>query len=249
MFSYICINKDNTVIMIGIYKITNTKNNKVYIGKSSDIERRWKEHIRHSKDEFTKEKPPIHRAINKYGVDSFIFQIIEECDEESLNDREVFYINLYDSRNKEKGYNITMGGDGGPVMYGSSNPNSVVNEEDVMYIRECYKNGVYKMDCYNCLLKKKPLNINTFNSIWFGRSYKSIMPEVFTEENRLAHKRLALEKRTPKHCNKVKNFVFDIRTLQKQGRKYSEVRDMYNFINVNTFNDIWCNRTFEYIQA
>ena len=39
-----------------------------------------------------------------------------------------------------------------------------------------------------------------------------------------------------------------IRTLKKQGLKYSEVRDMYNFINVNTFNDIWCNRTFKYIQ-
>ena len=83
--------------MVGIYKITNTKNNKVYIGKSTDIERRWKEHIRHSKDEFTKEKPAIHKAINKYGV-------------------------------------------------------------------------------------------NTFNSIWHGKSYKNIMPEVFTEDNRLAQR-------------------------------------------------------------
>ena len=35
--------------MIGIYKIVNILNNKIYIGKSSDIEKRWKEHIRHSK--------------------------------------------------------------------------------------------------------------------------------------------------------------------------------------------------------
>lgn len=37
--------------MIGIYKIVNILNNKIYIGKSSDIEKRWKEHIRHSKTE------------------------------------------------------------------------------------------------------------------------------------------------------------------------------------------------------
>lgn len=235
--------------MIGIYKITNTKNNKVYIGKSTDIERRWKEHIRHSKDEFTKEKPAIHKAINKYGVNAFIFQVLEECKEDDLNSREMFYIDLYDSNSKKKGYNLTIGGDGGPIMYGNSNPKSVLSEEDVIYIRECYKNGVYKMDCYNNLLKKQKLNINTFNSIWHGKSYKNVMPEVFTEENRLAQKRLAFEKRTPKHCNKVKSFVVQIRVLKKQGLKYSEVRDMYNFINVNTFNDIWCNRTFKYIQA
>ena len=134
-------------------------------------------------------------------------------------------------------------------MYGNSNPQSVISEEDVVYIRECYKNGIYKMDCYNSLLKKGPLNFNTFNSIWFGKSYKNIMPEVFTEENRLKNKKLAFEKRVPKHCHKVKDFVLEIRLLQKQGEKYSQVRDMYNFINVNTFNDIWCNRTFKYIQA
>lgn len=246
---YICIDIDNTVIMIGIYKITNTKNQKVYIGKSIDIERRWKEHIRHSKDEFSKEKPPIHRAINKYGVDAFEFQIIEECDIEILNNREVYYITFYKSNDKNKGYNITTGGDGGPIMYGSSNPQSVLCEEDVIYIRECYKNGVYKIDCYNELSKRKQLNFNTFNSIWFGKSYKNIMPEVFTEENKLIHKKLSLSKRTLKHCNKVKSFALEIRILQKQGQKYSEVRDKYNFININTFNDIWCNRTFKYIQA
>lgn len=235
--------------MIGIYKITNIINNKVYIGKSTNIERRWKEHIRHSKDEFTKEKPPIHKAINKYGLESFIFEIVEECEVDFLNEREMFYIKFYNSRNKKKGYNITEGGDGGPVMFGNSNPRSVIREEDVIYIRECYKKGMYKIDCYNTLNSRMPLNFNTFNSIWFGKSYKNIMPEVFTEENRLIHKKLAFEKRTPKHCNKVKKFVLEIRLLKKQGHKYSEIRDLYNFINVNTFNDIWLNRTFKYIQA
>ena len=242
------INKDNTVIMIGIYKITNIKNNKIYIGKSANIERRWKEHVRHSKAQ-CKRKSAINKAIYEFGVDSFDFQVIQECKEEQLNELEIYYINLYSSRDEDKGYNITQGGAGGPIMYGKHNPQSVVSEEDVAYIRQCYKNGVYKIDCYNALLEKCHLNFNTFNSIWAGRSYKNIMPEVFTEENRLKHRELAFKKRTPKHCNKVKDFALEIRLLQKQGYKYSEIRDRYSFINVNTFNDIWCNRTFKYIQA
>lgn len=235
--------------MIGIYKIINVKNNKIYIGKSIDIQRRWKEHVRHSKDEFLRKKSPIHKAINKYGASSFKFEILEECKEEELNEREMFYINLYNSRDKKKGYNITEGGDGGPIMYGSSNPLSVISEELVIYMRECYKNGVYKFDCYETILKKQELNINTFNTIWYGKTYKKIMPEVFTEENRKLQRKKSYEKRTFKHCNKVKPFVLEIRKLQKDGLNYKTVRDMYNFINVNTFNDIWCNRTFKYIQA
>lgn len=235
--------------MIGIYKITNSSNGKVYIGKSADIERRWKEHIRHSKDEFTKEKPPIHRAINKYGAEAFIFEVIEECKENELNEKEKFYIQLYDSRNKKKGYNISEGGDGGPVLDDVSNPNSVLDMKTVVHIRECYRDGVYKLDCYNDIKQKIDLNFNTFNSIWFGRSYKKVMPEVFTEENRKFHRDLAFKHRTPKHVNKVKDYVLEIREKKKKGMKYSEVRDLYNFINVNTFNDIWMNRTFKYIYS
>lgn len=233
--------------MVGIYKITNNLNNKVYIGKSLDIERRWKEHIRHSKDEFSREKPPIHKAINKYGASSFTFTVLEECDESRLDELEMYYIKKYDSRNKSKGYNITQGGDGGPIMCGISNPNSSLDINDVIYIRECYKNGVYKIDCYNEIYARTGLNFNTFNSIWFGRSYKDVMSEVFTEELRQYHKALAFKHRTPKHCNKVKEYVMGIRIKRKEGFKYSEVRDMYSFINVNTFNDIWMNKTFKYI--
>lgn len=202
--------------MIGIYKITNIKNNKIYIGKSTDIKRRWKEHIRHSKDEHKRKKCPLHMAINKYGKDLFKFEVIEECKVDVLDEREMYYIKLFDSKNKKKGYNITNGGDGGPIMYGSLNPNSVLSEDDVVYIRECYKNGVYKMDCYKVLLEKNGINYNTFSSIWHGRSYVKIMPEVFTEENRIIHRNIAFEKRTPKHCNKVKKYVLEIREKQKK---------------------------------
>ena len=121
-----------------------------------------------------------------------------------MDDLEIYYIKEYNSTNRKIGYNVTNGGDGGPIMYGSKNPNSIMTEESVAYIRQCYNNGVYKMDVYEEMLERYNLNYNTFCSIWLGRSYKKIMPEVFTEENRKYHRDLAFKNRTPKHIEKVK---------------------------------------------
>lgn len=93
--------------MIGIYKITNTINNKSYIGQSINIASRWAEHKRLSA---TKDQRIIYRAIRKYGLENFTFEVLEECQEEELNNREIYWINFFDSF--ENGYNMTYGGDG-----------------------------------------------------------------------------------------------------------------------------------------
>jgi group I intron endonuclease len=78
--------------MKGIYKIT-SPSNKVYIGQSIDIERRF----RHYKRMVCKEQIKIYNSFLKYGVDSHIFEILELCDTKDLNNRERHYQNLYDS--------------------------------------------------------------------------------------------------------------------------------------------------------
>jgi group I intron endonuclease len=78
--------------MIGIYKIT-SPSNKVYIGQSIDIERRF----RHYKRMVCKDQVKIYNSFLKYGVDSHIFEILELCDTKDLNNRERHYQNLYDS--------------------------------------------------------------------------------------------------------------------------------------------------------
>ena len=90
----------------GIYKFTNKINGKIYIGQSVNIERRIREHFcRH-------DGTPFHLALEKYGRDNFIIEILEECNIDVLNDREKYYISLYNSENKSKGYNRTSGGEG-----------------------------------------------------------------------------------------------------------------------------------------
>lgn len=92
----------------GIYKITNKINSKCYIGQSNDINRRWRQELSPN----AKLNPHLARAFEKYGTDNFEFEIIEECQRELLNEREQFWINLYNSSDKNFGYNKTLGGDG-----------------------------------------------------------------------------------------------------------------------------------------
>lgn len=93
-----------------IYKITNLINQKAYIGKTTNtIKERWGEHISESKSERAKNRP-IYRAINKYGVENFSIELIEEVDIKELSDKEIYWIGYYDTYNN--GYNATLGGDG-----------------------------------------------------------------------------------------------------------------------------------------
>lgn len=91
----------------GIYKITNKVNNKCYIGQSKDIIKRWKTEYK-----WHKLNNHLHSAFNKYGLENFDFEIIEECEPSLLNEREKFWINVYNSFDRNFGYNKTLGGAG-----------------------------------------------------------------------------------------------------------------------------------------
>ena len=97
--------------MIGIYKIENLINGKVYIGQSINIKERWNEHklinSRASKDALKKQKYPLYLAFQKYGLENFSFEVLEECPREQLNEKEKYYIDLYSSY--DYGYNSTRG--------------------------------------------------------------------------------------------------------------------------------------------
>lgn len=98
--------------MCGIYKITNLLNNKVYIGQSVNIARRWKDHrSRPFQQGEDFERNYLYRAIRKNGLENFSFEIIEECAQEELNEKEKYWISHYKSYLEDFGYNQTLGGD------------------------------------------------------------------------------------------------------------------------------------------
>ena len=88
-----------------IYVITNLINNKQYVGQTTRFrERMWE----HEKDHRT--NSVLHQAIEKYGTDNFQVDIVEECAEDQLNEREIYWINQLGTYHV--GYNLTRGGDG-----------------------------------------------------------------------------------------------------------------------------------------
>lgn len=94
--------------MAYIYKITNTINGKMYIGKTEQtIEKRFQQHCRDSKKDGFSHRP-LYRAMQKYGVEFFSIEEIEETD--SPEERETYWIEFYGTF--KNGYNATIGGDG-----------------------------------------------------------------------------------------------------------------------------------------
>ena len=93
-----------------IYKSTNKITGKIYIGQTTHtLDKRIKGHIKESKIESNR---PFMLSINKYGEDNFTFETIDSANNlDELNDKEVYWINFYNSVSPN-GYNVTGGGQG-----------------------------------------------------------------------------------------------------------------------------------------
>ncbi len=91
----------------GIYKITNTVTNMVYIGQSKDIKTRWREHMKCGLGIDTPVGNKLYAAMIEDGIENFTFELLETCLSSELDEKEKLYIELYDSYNF--GYNLTKG--------------------------------------------------------------------------------------------------------------------------------------------
>ena len=160
--------------MVGIYKITNKINGKVYIGQSNNIERRKREHFDWNKTS----KQYIDIIIRDLGQENFSFEVLEECSLEELTCKEKQYIQQYNSF--YDGYNKTKGGQNEYC----GNPK--VTKEDVINIRTAYKNYEQRKNVYE--LYKDKITFSGFCRIWDGSRWKNIMPEIYTKENKRIHR-------------------------------------------------------------
>lgn len=125
--------------MIGIYKIT-SPTNKIYIGQSVNIEKRWKYH-KLSKD---KKCSKLYSSFKKYGVDKHKFEVIHICIENELNELEKYYVDLYNCFNSKYGLNLKDGG--------GSKGN--VSEETKLKISKATKGRVGKKKTYEQKLEQ-----------------------------------------------------------------------------------------------
>ena len=103
----LCNNIIGTSTKCGIYKITNQKDDMCYIGQSVDLATRWKDHAKCGLGIDTPPANKLYQSMIEDGLWNFSFEILEECPREQLDEKEKYYINLYQS--KSYGFNSTAG--------------------------------------------------------------------------------------------------------------------------------------------
>lgn len=100
----------------GIYCIENISTGKKYVGQSIDVHSRWQKH-RSELNNNTHHNSYLQNAWNKYGENDFKFYIFEYCNVDELDNRETYYINIYDLTNRDLGYNLKSGGQENGAIY------------------------------------------------------------------------------------------------------------------------------------
>lgn len=103
----LCNNILGTTTITGIYKITNLETNQCYIGQAVNISDRWKQHCKCGLGIDTPQGNKLYKAMMEYGVHNFSWELLEACSSAELNEKESYYIELYQS--KDYGYNSTKG--------------------------------------------------------------------------------------------------------------------------------------------
>ena len=134
----------------GIYKITHRESGMCYIGLSVHIFKRWNSHIS------TRKKYKLHDAFDQFGIDSFSFEVIEECDKKELRKREKHWIKHYDCV-WPKGYNSNHGGGGGVIKHSEktkkkmseSRKGKTPSKETLRNMSEAHKRQP-KLECPHC---------------------------------------------------------------------------------------------------
>lgn len=105
----LCSNILSKDIVCGIYKITNINNKMCYIGQAKNIKERLREHMKHGLGIDCPSGNKLYELMKKDGLESFTFEVLEECNFNILNEKEKFYIDLYDSCNNGLNNNKGIG--------------------------------------------------------------------------------------------------------------------------------------------
>jgi group I intron endonuclease len=175
-----------------IYKITNLVNQKIYIGLTTcSLRERWLGHIHCVKSD----QRHLYCSMRKYGIDNFKIEQIDETDDyQELGRLEAYYIEKFNSRNPDVGYNLCTGGLTNSL---DDNGRARLRVSDVIQIREVYY--MKELRCRECWeMYKDKISFSAFQKIWEGSTWKSIMPEVYTPEMKALHSK---QKQNPGQLN------------------------------------------------
>ena len=166
----------------GIYIIKNNLNNLAYVGQSVDIKTRWQAHLQAAKNiKNQSANTKIHKAMRKLGIENFYYEILEECNYELLDEREIYWIKYFNTYPNQ--YNMTPGGDG---SRGECNGRALLTREQVEEIRLAYNAHIPFREVYEKY--KNTISKRGLQKVWSCETWVYIMPEVYTDENKEWHR-------------------------------------------------------------
>lgn len=239
----------------GIYAIKNRINNKMYVGKSVNIKKRKSYHfwLLRTNNHFN---PKLQSAFNKYGEENFEFVILEKCNKDELDDKEIKYINRYNTIND--GYNICEGGEGSlgrtlseETKQKISNANTGRKQDEVAKKRKSeIMKELWKTAEYRKKMKQRP-KPKPWNK---GRRHTE-------EEKKHLSEKLKGRRITEEHKKKLHELykgeksltaklteqqVIEIRLRFLKGEKQCDIKKDYQ-VSAQTIYDIVRNRSWRHI--
>lgn len=232
--------------MTGIYMFTNKINNKKYVGQSVDCDRRFQEHRRAAHPEkyckTGKERDfntPIHKAFQKYGFDNFSYEILEECSRAALNERERYWIQYYQTTNRDYGYNLSEGGQDCVGASGEFHSQAKLTQQEVNAIKELLLHSDLSLteiqQLHPSVGKSMICLINT------GKNWK---------DNNLTYPlRQFSALRGQYHATSLfsNEEVMQMRTMYSQGIPSRDIVNIYKNYSPNTIKAILYGRSYKYL--
>lgn len=218
--------------MYKIYLITNNVNGKVYVGQTKyTIEQRFAGHIACANN-LGKKHSVLHNAIKKYGSDNFKVELLEDnLTEANVDEREIFWISYYKSRNRKFGYNITEGG-GGVKGYHHSDETKQKISKSTLRARDAGKiytpernrkislaqKGKKKSESWynNLLVAMEKRDISGDKNPFYGKTHSVITRNKVSDAN-TKHHVLQIDAETGEVLRKFKNRNEAARWVLEQG--------------------------------
>lgn len=207
-----------------IYKITNKINGKSYIGQTTNYQRRFREH--RNKGYGEEPNKPLYNAFDKYGIDNFDFEVIEDLTE-NYNEREKYWIQYYNTL-LPNGYNIEPGGEEPPLNIGEKSPYAEHTKQQIEEIKELLKNTDIS---FEELAKKYNYSVSSIlkinnGKIWFNQN--NIYP-------------LRVDKRNKRYYSERALLIIDdllntTLTQKEIAKKYGVSRSCVTMINIGENN-------------
>ena len=207
-----------------IYKITNKINGKSYIGQTTNYQRRFREH--RNKGYGEEPNKPLYNAFDKYGIDNFDFEVIEDLTE-NYNEREKYWIQYYNTL-LPNGYNIEPGGEEPPLNIGENSPYAEHTKQQIEEIKELLKNTDIS---FEELAKKYNYSVSSIlkinnGKIWFNQN--NIYPIRVDKRNKRYYSERALL---------IIDDLLNTTLTQKEiAKKYGVSRSCVTMINIGENN-------------